>query len=249
MLSASKHVGLFAPWLMLAVVLTVLVGALGSHPAGTHASAATTKSALKPSLAVNGHDVSRVLLNGHLVSYSTYRTSIEPAANAKHQPLTLVVDSSAVARGYFVAFSSTAAANKYMAAHNMMPGTSALSAAAGNAQRAKDAVAANSQTLNGQSVQLAACSVGSFAVMYDGTNCTGQSLSMLAKDIINNFGVYNFNDKASSLSLGTCIVQMRMFLDVNLTGTVTVFGGGGQTYSAISNSNSASSATTPGTNC
>lgn len=203
-----------------------------------------------PAVSVNGDEVATVKIDGVLVPYAHYLRVIEPAADAKQEFLALYIDPSAVARGHFMAFRNAADAEKYEAAHGMLPNTSRLDSTKWDAIRAKEMGAPAAQHLNGVKVQLAACPTSPYyAQLYDGLNCTGTMLSMGSTDIINRMSDYGFDNKTSSLWLGQCIVQLRLFTNTMLTGTMTVWGGGGQQYGAISSGNTASSASTPGANC
>lgn len=230
------------------LVVAVTVSPANDSPGGVARPTATKAQA--PSMAVNGHVVDRVLLDDQLVSYARYKSIIEPRANESGQNLSLVLDPSAVDRGYFVAFSQKIDADRYMSRHAMVTSLGHLGSRLSMKERLAHASASSGTTIDGRPIQLAACgSSSNFAIMYDGIGCTGQTLSMVARDIINDFSVYGFDNKASALWLGVCIVQMKLFTNDNLTGTSSTFGGGGQSYSAIGNGNSASSASTPGSNC
>lgn len=183
--------------------------------------AVTTTPAAGGEITVGGRPVSKVLYAGHLLSLRAYHEQVDAAA--KHgQALHLVVDRSAVARGYFVAFRSTTAANAYMRAHRLgtIPGAGQTRTAGGQV------VPATKTTLNGRPVTLATCSLPQYyAFFYQNCSCGGSYLSMINSDQIPNFSTYGFNDMTSSLAVGCKISNVTVWKDANYSGSTTSFGG------------------------
>jgi hypothetical protein len=203
---------------------------------------------------INGHPVSSVRYHGQTMSLGDYQRTVEPAAAASGAYLNLFIDPSAVARGYLVAFSDRNESDAYALAHGMADTGIGSGQAAGDRMRAAQAATVRAMQpmwVGGHQVALAACdgSTNYYAQLYDGGNCTGQLLSMLSRDIVYRMSDYNFDKKASSFWLGQCIVSLKLFGGINLTGEQHTYGGGGQAYGAILFNNLARSASTPGANC
>jgi hypothetical protein len=184
------------------------------------AGGSLTTSTAGGSISVGGHAVSRVLLDGHLVSLSAYQAAVT-AEESRGRALHLVVDRSAVARGYFVAFRSTAAANAYLKAHRLgvIPGSVRNS-------RAQVVRASQATTINGRAIDLATCTLPSYyAFFYVNSSCGGSYLSMVNSDQIPHFSTYGFNDVVSSLAVGCKISNVTVWKDASYSGSTTSFGG------------------------
>jgi len=210
------------------MALTAALGLAAALPS-SHASAPAQSKPVASAahIAVNGQSVYMVRFDGRMISLGTYISRVEPAAARTKHYVHLIVDRSAVKRGYFVAFSNETAATRYLHAHGMSAAASTgANSAAGDRLRRVATPAAQPMTLNGRPVVLAACSTSiHFAFFYDGTSCTGSSLSMVSNDQIPHFGTYGFTDKTSSLDVGDCISNVDVWVDGNYLGNHTTFGG------------------------
>jgi hypothetical protein len=206
-----------------------LVGAgLCGLAATTTAPVVAAKPRTEGSISVGGHAVSKVSYAGRIVSLTHYKTRVEPAAERAHRSLTLVVDRSAVARGYLVAFRTDRAAQAYLAAHGLgRLSTKPVNVRAGDRLRAAQrAAAAKQQTLNGRAVTLATCSLPSYyAYFWTNSACGGTYISMVNSDAIPHFSTYGYNDTTSSLSVGCKISNVDVWKDASYSGTHTIFGG------------------------
>jgi hypothetical protein len=211
----------------------MLCAALGTAVALPSASA--TSGAVKARLtarsahiAVNGHRVYDVRFQGQVIPLGTYMSKAEPTAERSGRYVNLVVDRSAVGRGYFVAFTDKHAAARYMRAHGM--GTisdKATNRALGDRLR-RQAKSTRPVTLDGTGISLAACSTSiHFAFFYDGLSCGGSDLSMVSNDAIPSFSTYGFDNKTSSLDVGDCIANVSVWTSDNYDNSSnhTTFGG------------------------
>ena len=199
---------------------------------------------------IDGNLVTKVMLDGRLMSFERYQTEIVPAEPASTK-LDLVVDPSAVGRGYLVAFRTPADSERYLESVGaVIPPPVVRENPRGAVLRAQ-AAARTQQTLNGDKIDLVGCSSPysiNAAYLYDGIGCTNTYLSMWSQDMIPSMGTYGFNDKTSSVNLGNCIYMLKMFRDSNYLGTsVTYYGPASIGASTLGNE--VSSATTPGTRC
>ena len=195
--------------------MSASLAAAAASGSGLAATSVATPTA-GGSISVSGHAVSRVMLDGHLLSLRAY------AAAANRQTLHVVLDRSAVARGYFVAFRSVAATNAYLRAHRLgsVPGSVRNSTAQVVRQ------SASATTLNGKAATLATCSLPSYyAFFYKDSSCNGSYLSMVNSDQIPHFSTYGFNDVVSSLAVGCKISNVTVWKDASYSGSTTSFGG------------------------
>lgn len=199
---------------------------------------------------IDGDLVTKVMLDGKLMSFERYQTEIVPAEPASTK-LDLVVDPSAVGRGYLVAFRTPAESERYLESVGAVIPAPVVRENPRGAELRAQAVARMQHTLNGERIDLVGCSSPysiNAAYLYDGIGCTGSYLSMWSQDQIPSMGTYGFNDKISSVNLGNCIYMLKMFRDSNyLGGSVTYYGPASVGASTLGNE--VSSATTPGTRC
>ena len=144
-----------APGMALTAALGLAAALPSSH---TSASAQSKSVASAAHIAVNGQSVYMVRFDGRMISLGTYISRVEPAATSTKHYVHLIVDRSAVKRGYFVAFSNETAAARYLHAHGMSAvAQTATNSAAGDRLRRVTTPTAPPMTLNGRAVVLAAC--------------------------------------------------------------------------------------------
>jgi len=210
------------------MAITAALGVAAAVPSNNAVVQAQAKPAASAAhIAINGQPVYKVRFGHQMMSLATYISRVEPAAERTGHYVHLVVDRSAVKRGYFVAFSNEAVAARYLHAHGMSTGSqTATSSAVADQRRRVSTSSAHPMTVNGEAVNLAACATGiDYAFFYDGSSCTGSYLSMVSNDQIPHFGTYGFTDKTSSLDVGRCISNVDVWVDGSYTGNHTTFGG------------------------
>ena len=217
-LSFRSAARLSAPSLVFAAVLaTVPVVAATSH----HASPASTAVA---GYEIQGVTVDKVLFRGKVVPVSAYRHVVAAAPN-HGTGLGVVIDKSAIARGYVVAFESDAATNAYMSQHHLgkLPSTaleSHVSALTGPHKGSET-------TLGSDRVSMVTCSLPyKHAEMYETSYCGGSYLAVSWNDAIPAMSTYGWDNRVSSIGIGTCISNMTTWNSNSYTGARASFGGG-----------------------
>lgn len=238
------------------VVGAALLASVAMSPGGAP-TAATGVEAEQVSMAVDGHEVSQVTFDGHLISLREYVQSVQPTYERSGKPLAIFYDPSAVARGSFVATSDMAAARRYEARYGDGGDAGTQNQAAGDKLRAQERQLAKSSstTLGADHITLAGCdsyASNYYARLFDPTGCTGgANTSMLSRDIIYDLDADGLggSHKISSMWLGQCIYTIKLFSQDNLLGTSATYSGGGHAYDAFGFGNMANSVSTPGSNC
>lgn len=204
------------PFLVLAVI-GVIALVLGTARASFPGAANPT------SISVDGHAVSEISLDGQLMPVSQYYDSALPGAEAAGKYLHLVLDRSAVARGYFVAYSDLNAAQAYLTAHDLGAINTSTTARVAKADRVSTV---GLSSLNGRSISLAACDFVPEVWLFVDVSCGGSELGMVPNDYISNMADYGFNDKISSAEVGYCISNLTIWTNANKGGSTTSLGGG-----------------------
>jgi hypothetical protein len=172
---------------------------------------------------VNGVPVSKVSVDGRLVSMDAYLHQVVPASERAGHPMHLVVDGAAAARGYAVAFGSVEAANGYLAARQLGQIPSAVS---GSGHAAVTLEHPQTVTLAGEKVGLVTCSIPNHsAKVYKDAACLGSVLGITWNDYVSDLSVYGFDNNITSIGIGDCISNMTVWKGKNKSGSTTSFGG------------------------
>lgn len=206
------------PGLALATVFTV---AATHHQSPTATPPQVQESA---AISISGSKVDKVQVDGKVITFAEYAAARVPQSETAGKPLHLIVDHSAIARGYLVAFTDESQAQRYMTAHGM-----GSSASGEKTRQHNPALDEHPQTkhLNGLPVDNVTCSLPNhYAKLYDVTACTGSSFIVLWGENDPDLSVYGFNDKTSSIAIGNCISNLDVWKDKNYTGAHTSYGGG-----------------------
>jgi hypothetical protein len=206
------------PLTLLMVVGLAAVAISSVHPSPARVSAAT-------GVQLNGHTIGEVSFDGTLESLQHYYGVDEAASAASGKAAHLIMDQSAVARGYFMAFTDPAAAQTYMTAHGLGTDLTGTVKAAGlTSSRRVQTIGASS--LGGQPISLVTCTLTTYVSMWKNASCGGQLLDMVANDAISNFNDYGFNDAMSSAEVGYCVSNLSLWVNSNYAGSETTLGGG-----------------------
>lgn len=210
------------------VALSLLAaGAISALPAS-----ASPSPTADPAFTINGTSVDEVSLDGTVLSLDAYQ-SIAASADLVGGSLTLVVDPSAVERGYLMAFSDDEEASDYMTAHGM--GT-LPSSDREPALEAATAAAKQASLLRSQLRTVAAASVCSLpnhmGYFYDNAACGGAAFGIGWNEAVPNLSTYGWNDRANSAALGDCIANLTIWINSNYGGSKTSLHGG-DVYTAL----------------
>jgi len=185
----------------------------------------TTSAAESSGVQINGHTISKVSLDGRIESLQRFYAVDQAAGQATGKTTHLIMDQSAIARGYFVAFTNPDAAQVYMTAHGLGKDLSGTAEVGGLAPE-KRLQTIGASSLGGQPISLVTCSLTNYVYMWKDASCGGQQLDMVANDAISNFADYGFNDVMSSAEVGYCISNLSLWINSNYMGSETTLGGG-----------------------
>lgn len=209
--------------LLTAAPLTALMGAVVAAmtlaPAGGQAA-----SAAPGGIGIHGVQVYKVKYHDKVVSFDAYESKLAPAAVAKGQRPNLIVDRTAVSRGYMVAFDSPAESARYERQAGFKPTIKAPSTAH---DPTRD-IAASSNTLGNTKVALASCPLpgGRVNYLYTGYSCGGRALGVANSETVNQLSVWGFDNTTSSIALGGCVSMLYVYNSDYEKGNSTSFHGG-----------------------
>lgn len=170
-------------------------------------------------------DVDAVMFQGEIISLGDY-AGLEAEGAGEDSTLHLVVDPSAIERGYFVAFATEADASAYMESHGMgpFPGTQRDSAVE-SATESRLAAAEAMESLSLPSVALGCSEPNHLGRLYELVQCGGSYFNVLWNEAIPDLRVYGWNDRARSAALGDCIGALTGWIDINYQGDSRSYGG------------------------
>jgi hypothetical protein len=203
--------------------LGLVVGIFIAPPA----TAATEPGA---GVGINGVIVTKVLLDGKLISFGDY-AKVQAAADAAGAGIAMVIDESAISRGYVVAYRNRADASAYMQSHGMgaMPSSDRdpVVEAATSARHQAEAAAAKASAGTATTMPLSTCGPPNhLGKLYENVACGGAYFSVLWNEADSYLGTYGWNDRASSAAIGDCIGNMTVWINANYSGSSTSYHGG-----------------------
>lgn len=194
-----------------AALIAALAVTLPGAPVASQPSSAV-------SIAVSGHHISTVHLSGRSMTLSTFLNRYWYGSHTA----SLMVDHSAIKRGYFMAFTSTRQEQRYLRSHHM----GSLQASDTNADRGNAIRTRELREVKGGNMQFVTCTLPSYyAFFYKNVSCGGSYISMVNNDYIANFGTYGMNDAVSSIAVGCKIADVTTYKDANKGGSHINFGG------------------------
>ncbi len=126
-------------------------------------------------IAVQDHIVTMVMVADNVITLAEYFSKVEPAAKQSGRPMNLVVDPSAVSRGYFMAFDSDKAAERYLTSTDM------VSPSTGSFSMPDDLALSGIQARTAEAPMqtVSACGLIRMVNLYDNASCGGSYLGMI----------------------------------------------------------------------
>lgn len=230
--------GLAAGMLGAALAVSLMAGGeVSTHATGV----ASAEAAVPPGIGINGHYVNRVLLNGKFLSLQDYGV-LEARANATGSVLNLMVDTSAIGRGYMVAFTSESESAAYLNAipHARSRSTKKIEREPLLQAGRVMAGGMSSLKLGDDRVGLMTCATSSQpthqAYLFADTACGGSIFVAIWDETEANLGTYGWSNRISSMIIGDCIPNLRAYDNTGASGGASRnFGNssGHTTYSSI----------------
>ncbi len=151
----------------------------------------------------------------------------EAVAQADEAAQNMVIDQSAVGRGYFVAFDNEDELRTYLEDHGLpyLSPESDPRAPYGDLEKATGESKSLAEALP---LSVNACVIPNhMGWLYDDTSCAGAQLGVIASEAVPDLGIYGWNNKASSAAFGDCIGSLRGWEFTNYTGDSWSYGGYG----------------------
>ncbi len=203
----------------LTALLGAAVAAMALAPAGGEVA-----SVAGGGIGIHGVEVTKVKYHDKVVSFDTFQSKLAPAAEAKGKRPNLIVDRTAVTRGYMVAFDSPAESARYERQAGFKPAINAPS----TAHDPTADIAASRATLNNVKVTLASCPLPGSRVnyLYTGFSCGGRALGVGNNERVDSLSVWGFDNTTSSIALGVCVSMLYVHNSDNQLGLSTSFHGG-----------------------
>jgi hypothetical protein len=185
------------------------------------ASAAPTQSSA-PSVTVVDVDSLKVSYNGSVLT-SAQAQAIRAQREAAKRSFVLVYDPASASKGTAHAFDSVAQADAYGAT------VRAASRAAAKSTPVTRTKVAPSGWVSALALPSSCPNASNISRMYEHGSCGGSNLSFTLTDNEPNFGTYGWNNRASSLVVGSttsgCTILVRLYPGINYTYTVANFYG------------------------
>lgn len=169
--------------------------------------------------------VDKVLFRGAVISADSYGRVVAAAPN-HGSGLGVVIDKSALTRGYVVAFDSVGATNAYLSQHHL--GTLPTTATVGTSPVAALTRLHKAQeySLGSDKVSLVTCSLPNhYAQMFKNSSCGGSYLAVSWNDAVPKMSTYGYDNQVSSIAIGNCISNMTTWNSDGYTGASASFGG------------------------